>query len=138
MAFLSLTIILFLLSLFTIISASPIDKRVTLSAYAPVTVACPSTLLVRPATSLGTSEAAYIKARKVLADTSLAAWLKSTDAGFKTTTLPTVGFTSSGGGLRALLETAGVIQAFDSRDSSVGTSGIFQGLTYEAGLSGKV
>jgi lysophospholipase len=35
-----------------------------------------------------------------------------------------------------LLTGAGVIQAFDSRDSQTGVSGLFQGLTYEAGLSG--
>ncbi|RMZ76751.1 hypothetical protein DV737_g4722, partial [Chaetothyriales sp. CBS 132003] len=31
---------------------------------------------------------------------------------------------------------AGVIQAFDSRDSQTGVSGVYQGLTYQAGLSG--
>ena len=49
---------------------------------------------------------------------------------------PTVALTTSGGGLRSLLEGAGVIQAFDARDSKLGTSGLYQGLTYQAGLSG--
>jgi lysophospholipase len=44
--------------------------------------------------------------------------------------------TSSGGGLRAMLSGAGVIQGLDARDSSVSTSGLFQALTYQAGLSG--
>jgi lysophospholipase len=35
-----------------------------------------------------------------------------------------------------MLEGAGVIQGFDSRDSDVGTSGLYQALTYMAGLSG--
>ncbi|KAK5140730.1 hypothetical protein LTR04_002869, partial [Oleoguttula sp. CCFEE 6159] len=124
------------LSLLALTFASPVDKRLTLSAYAPFNAICPSTPLVRPATSLSSSEAAYIFARKPKAKQGLAAWLTKTNSGFKTSSLPTVGFTSSGGGLRALLETAGVIQSFDSRDSNVGTSGVFQGLTYESGLSG--
>ena len=47
-----------------------------------------------------------------------------------------VGLTTSGGGYRSLLVGAGVIQGFDARDSDTGVSGVFQGLTYEAGLSG--
>ena len=35
-----------------------------------------------------------------------------------------------------MLETAGVVQAFDIRDSNVGTGGVYQGLTYQSGLSG--
>jgi lysophospholipase len=44
--------------------------------------------------------------------------------------------TTSGGGYRSLLSGAGVIQGLDGRDSNVSTSGLFQGLTYQAGLSG--
>src|SRR4051794_839759 len=44
--------------------------------------------------------------------------------------------TTSGGGYRSLLSGAGVIQAFDERDSAVSTSGLYQSLTYQAGLSG--
>ena len=47
-----------------------------------------------------------------------------------------VALTTSGGGYRSLLSGAGVIQGLDSRDSDVSTSGLFQGLTYQAGLSG--
>ena len=53
-----------------------------------------------------------------------------------TTNLPTVGLTTSGGGYRSLLEGAGVVQGLDSRDSNGSTSGVYQGLTYHAGLSG--
>lgn len=42
----------------------------------------------------------------------------------------------SGGGTRSLLVGAGVIQGLDGRDSDVSTTGLFQGLTYQAGLSG--
>jgi lysophospholipase len=50
--------------------------------------------------------------------------------------MPTIELTSSGGGYRALLTGAGVIQALDGRDSSVSTSGLYQALTYHSALSG--
>ena len=106
------------------------------SGYAPIPAACPSTPLVRAASGISSSESAYIIARHTIASVSLAAWLEKTNSGFPTTKLPIVGLTTSGGGYRSLLTGAGVIQGFDSRDSSVGTSGVFQGLTYQAGLSG--
>jgi lysophospholipase len=43
---------------------------------------------------------------------------------------------TSGGGYRSLLVGAGVIQGLDERDSSISTSGLFQALTYQSGLSG--
>ncbi|TKA81941.1 hypothetical protein B0A55_01944 [Friedmanniomyces simplex] len=111
------------------------ERRLLANQYAPTTTSCPSSSLVRPATGLNPSESCYVAARKTVADTALAAWLKKQGA-FSTSSLPTVGFTSSGGGYRALLETAGVVQAFDGRDSKLNTSGLYQGLVYEAGLSG--
>ena len=105
------------------------------SHYAPISAACPSTPLVRPATSLGSEEASYISSRKSKADVSLSSWLKQRGS-FSTSDYPVIGFASSGGGYRALLETAGVVQGFDVRDSNVGTSGVYQALTYESGLSG--
>lgn len=47
-----------------------------------------------------------------------------------------VALTVSGGGTRSLLLGAGVIQGLDARDSNVSTTGLFQGITYQAGLSG--
>lgn len=111
------------------------DVAVLANPYAPRITQCPTTALVRKATSINTQEATYIKARKPKADVSLATWLK-TQGSFNTTCLPTVAFASSGGGLRALLETAGVIQGLDARDGNVGVSGVYQGLTYESALSG--
>ena len=106
-----------------------------LSPYAPISVQCPSTRLVRPANSLSSKEASYVSSRKTNADNSHATWLKQ-QGPFSTSSLPVVGFASSGGGYRALLETAGVVQGLDIRDSNVGTAGVYQGLTYESGLSG--
>lgn len=110
-------------------------ERQGLTPYAPITGACPGSRLVRPASGLNAQESSYASARKSKADSSLASWLSKRGT-FSTSSQPVVGLTSSGGGYRALLETAGVVQGFDSRDSSVGTSGVYQGLTYEAGLSG--
>jgi lysophospholipase len=86
---------------------------------------------------VSTLEQAYIKQRKTKADAALATWLSKSGLKFvKPKAYPTIGLTSSGGGYRALLCGAGVHQAFDARDSNVSTSGLYQALTYEAGLSG--
>lgn len=42
----------------------------------------------------------------------------------------------SGGGYRSLLTGGGVIQGLDGRDSNVSTSGLYQAMSYQAGLSG--
>ncbi|KAI4722051.1 lysophospholipase [Aureobasidium sp. EXF-10727] len=126
-----------LLSLAGHASAAAIDTRsINLAPYAPVSASCPSTPLVRNANSVGTDEAAYIAARKPKADAALAAWLQKTDPSFATTNLPTVGLVLSGGGYRALLSGAGLVQALDARDSDLSTSGLYQALTYETSLSG--
>ncbi|GAM88947.1 hypothetical protein ANO11243_069810 [Dothideomycetidae sp. 11243] len=118
-------------------AAAVLDERTLIhSGYAPVQVSCPATALNRPATSLNPSEAAYISARQTKANAALAAWIKGVNSAFDTSKLPVVGFTASGGGYRAFLNAAGVIQGLDSRDSHQSTSGIFQGLTYFGGLSG--
>ncbi|MCJ1478830.1 hypothetical protein MMC13_007514 [Lambiella insularis] len=116
-------------------AALTVPKR-ALSFYAPRAAACPATPLVRPATSLSAGETAYISSRAGPAAAGLGAWLTKTNAGFSTSNLPTVALTTSGGGYRSLLTGAGVIQGLDGRDSNIGTSGLFQGLTYQAGLSG--
>ncbi|KAK3070938.1 hypothetical protein LTR53_009560 [Teratosphaeriaceae sp. CCFEE 6253] len=111
------------------------ERQILANQYAPTSTSCPSASLIRPASGLNPSESAYIAARKPSANTALTSWLKRQGA-FSTSSLPVVGLTSSGGGYRALLETAGVIQAFDGRDSNTNVSGFYQTLTYEAGLSG--
>lgn len=106
------------------------------SLYAPISAACPDTPLVRPADGLSASESAYLSTRKPRAEAALKSWLEKTDSAFDTSKLPTVALTSSGGGYRALLSGAGVIQGFDARDSNVSTSGILQAMQFHAGLSG--
>jgi len=113
--------------------------NVALTPYAPINAACPSTPLIRPASGLSSGETAYINARKTAADQGLTAYLasgSSSPPSYGNSELPVVGFTSSGGGYRSLLTTAGVVQGFDIRDSDTGVSGVYQSLTYQAGLSG--
>lgn len=112
------------------------STRAALSAYAPIPATCPSTPLVRTASGLSESESAYIAARSPIASAALGKWLQKVNSTFGTANLPIVALTTSGGGLRSLLIGAGVIQAFDARDSNTGLSGLYQGLTYQAGLSG--
>ncbi|PSK35009.1 Lysophospholipase 1 [Elsinoe australis] len=113
-----------------------LEQRQLPSAYAPLTVPCPRSSLNRAANGLGTAETAYIAGRRTKADAALAAWLRRVDPAFDTSKLPVLGLSTSGGGYRSLLNGAGVVQAFDERDSNVGTSGVFQGLSYYSGLSG--
>jgi lysophospholipase len=123
------------------------------STYIPQSATCPTTPLVRPANGLSDDEETYRISRKAVADESLKAWLTKTNFEFGVANLPTealhlmrgmtdisnveqVALTTSGGGYRSLLSGAGVIRGLDSRDSNVSTSGLFQALTYQAGLSG--
>lgn len=110
------------------------------SAYAPVSVACPATSLVRHVSStsqLSAAEDKYRTERKFVADLSLRIWLIKNGLALSVLNeMPTIALTSSGGGFRAQLTGAGVVQALDARDTNVGTSGLYQALTYHAGLSG--
>lgn len=57
-----------------------------------------------------------------------------------TSALPNIGIAASGGGYRAMLNAAGLIQAFDSRSSNATSpgqlGGLLQSATYLSGLSG--
>lgn len=117
-------------------SVAAAASAVAVNGYAPKPAVCPTTPLVRPASGLSTGESTFVSNRQAKANAGLAAWLTKTNSGFSTSKLPVLALTSSGGGLRALLNGAGVIQGFDARDSNVGVSGVFQGLTYQGGLSG--
>lgn len=107
-------------------------------SYAPIQVACPSTnvSLVRRAKGLGQLELEYIGERKRRASLALDAWLKNIDIDFEFQQAPIIGLTSSGGGYRAMLTGAGVVQAMDDYDSNSTVSGLYQALTYHTGLSG--
>lgn len=114
-----------------------LGKRAALSPYEPVSATCPNTPLVRDATELGSEESSYIASRKQKADAALSAWLQK-QGSFSNGSQPIVALASSGGGYRALLAGAGVIKAFDARDSNTSVSGLYQALTYQSGLSGEL
>jgi lysophospholipase len=114
-----------------------LGKRATISGYQPISAACPNTSLVRDATAIAPEESAYISLRKQKADAALADWLQK-QGSFSNDSQPTVALASSGGGYRAQLAGAGVVKAFDARDSNTSVSGLMQGLTYHSGLSGEL
>ena len=140
---------------FGLTTASPILARAP-SDYAPVPAKCPSAQLVRKADGLSDAESEYISNRYAKASKSLKEWLVNIDESFDFGTgnwgdhsgwgewngqqgkAPMIALTSSGGGYRAMLAGAGVIKALDERetDTGSGVSGLYQSLTYEAGLSG--
>ncbi|CAG8951867.1 hypothetical protein HYFRA_00005671 [Hymenoscyphus fraxineus] len=123
--------------IFPIVLSLLVSSTVASSLYDPNAVACPSGSLIRDATGLSDKEEEYRVKRKATADVYLKAWLRRTHRGFSTSgELPTIALASSGGSYRAMLSGAGVVQGLDARDSNVSTSGLFQALTYHAGISG--
>src|ERR1700761_2263009 len=128
--------VVWILGVFTTANSSPTNHRQVLG-YAPIRSSCPTNKLVRTANNrISQAEASYISARKVLADKALEKWLKKVNSSFSSKRLPSIGLASSGGGFRSLLQGAGIIHSFDSRDGNFGTSGLYQALSYHAGLSG--
>ncbi|RMZ76810.1 hypothetical protein DV738_g4686, partial [Chaetothyriales sp. CBS 135597] len=117
--------------------SSPVQpiRRAKARSYAPIPALCPSTSLVRAADGLSSAESGYIYNRYRIASANLLSWARTVGS-FNVSNAPVVALTSSGGGYRALLSGAGVVQGFDKRDSQTGVSGLFQGLTYHSGLSG--
>lgn len=116
--------------------------------YAPVSTTCPARQLVRRADGISSAEAAYIAQRYSKATQALALWLESVDEDFKVPRpqsgngqqgrkAPVIALTSSGGGYRAQLTGGGVVKGLDGRElPKTGVSGVYQALTYHAGLSG--
>lgn len=117
--------------------ALTIPPRQLPSGYAPRKAQCPASPLVRPATGISPQETDYRHRRNTKAIPALKRWLMKTNPAFNTSKVPTLALTTSGGGYRSLLSGAGVIKGMDLRDSNVSTSGLYQALTYEAGLSGE-
>jgi lysophospholipase len=110
---------------------------------------------VRQATGVADAETSYVESRSTKAAAALESWLESLDAGFGSIgggsngwgdwnegssasgKAPIVALASSGGGYRAMLAGGGVVKGFDAREANkTGVSGIYQALTYHAGLSG--
>ncbi|KAG2073383.1 lysophospholipase [Suillus decipiens] len=148
-----------LLTLLSWLSISAMAQTVASQAYTPVAVRCPADFnLVRMAgtpgnQTLSSSEASYVQARKtnvlpeawktylsnvLSTNTSLPDYVSEILSG-ATSEIPTLGIATSGGGYRAAIFGAGVLNALDARNSSseaAGTGGLLQAATYLSGLSG--
>ncbi|KAF9235204.1 lysophospholipase catalytic domain-containing protein [Melanogaster broomeanus] len=135
-------------------------QSIASQAYTPVAGACPDGFsLVRMAGSsadnqtLSSSESSYVQARRSQAipqawttylanvettNVALPSYVSSILGGNSSQT-PTLGIATSGGGYRAAIFGAGVLNALDARNASsnsAGTGGLLQSATYLAGLSG--
>ncbi|WAQ83550.1 hypothetical protein PtA15_3A921 [Puccinia triticina] len=127
----------------------------SLPSYAPVSVECPVTQqLLRLAgtpsgrnQSLSQAEANYLKGRASVINPLWQDFFTNgpgKDSGYQSTSLltknqqdwPVFAIAHSGGGLRASLYAAGVMQALDSRSSSSPLRGVYPLSTYVTGLSG--
>ncbi|KAJ7023456.1 lysophospholipase [Mycena alexandri] len=122
------------------------------AAFGPTIQRCPADFqLVRRGQTISAPESQYIKERreKVLPDAfkAYSQNLKRTGTELpkyvqeilESPQLPTVGISTSGGGDRAAIFGAGVLNALDGRNSSSvkkGTGGLLQAATHLAGLSG--
>ncbi|EGO02345.1 hypothetical protein SERLA73DRAFT_104762 [Serpula lacrymans var. lacrymans S7.3] len=144
----------------SLLALSVSAQTVASQAYTPMSGACPSNFsLVRMAGSsadnqtLSPSESAYIQTRKsqVLPQAwkSYLANVQATKVSLpdyvtnilegNSTQNPTLGIATSGGGYRAAIFGAGVLNALDARNgssASAGTGGLLQAATYLSGLSG--
>lgn len=119
--------------------------------YAPqVNVQCPSdnsqlfrTFFPQNQT-LHPEEQAYVRNRQPQILSAWQEWIQGTEVGYNMSqfpldSFPTVGFALSGGGFRASLFAAGVLNSYDARNSttkSLGTGGLYDVATYIAGASG--
>lgn len=105
------------------------------ASYAPNVGACPSTPLLRQSNgSLASGESAYVDARLQAASSSWATFAQT--AGYTLNAPPRTALACSGGGYRASLYCAGVMSAFDSRNTSSPVAGVLDRAAYLAGLSG--
>lgn len=122
--------------------------------YAPnVNVQCPSTNTTTAELlrtffpqnqTLHPQEQAYIQNRKPQIQQAWKDWIQGPEVGYNISQFdqdayPVVGMAISGGGFRASLFGAGVLNAFDARNDtskSFGTGGLYNVLTYLAGASG--
>lgn len=125
--------------------ASCLPSFFTLSSYAPATASCPSTPLIRAAEGLCSEEYFYQFGRRRIANRAFRRFIERLNHGlpkndtFKYNTTPVIALASSGGNLRALLSGAGVVQAFDARDSGNGENGVkylYQAASYHSGVGG--
>ncbi|PBK78822.1 phospholipase B [Armillaria solidipes] len=124
-------------------------QGLTVTDYAPSTgVTCPQTSLLRVFSaqnqSLNPSEIDFIQGRERVTLEAWNTWIGNGSTlgynmSFSADNAPRVGIGLSGGGFRASLYGAGVLNSLDARNASAkqaGTGGLLQVASYMAGLSG--
>lgn len=119
-------------------------KQNPIGSYAPYSVLCPATSLIRTADNQPCQqERTYISNRNVLTEVALAKLFERNKIpGFNYTDFhkskPTkIALAISGGGYRAMLLGAGVLNAFDDRSGELNSlSGLLQATSYIGGISG--
>ncbi|KAI0074740.1 lysophospholipase [Panus rudis PR-1116 ss-1] len=132
-----------------LVPSAVLAQQQAATAYAPIPTPCPSTPLVREsANRLSSGESQYISSRR--GDVVPRAWLDYVDflssrhSDFPSdvrellssqSTQPNLGIAVSGGGYRAALFGAGVLDAIDGRNAN-GLGGLLQASSYLTGLSG--
>ncbi len=125
-------------------------QGLSVTDYAPSTgVTCPQTSLLRVFSaqnqSLNPSEIDFIQGRERVTLEAWNTWIGNGSTlgynmSFSSDNAPRVGVALSGGGFRASLYGAGVLNSLDARNASAkqaGTGGLLQVASYLAGLSGK-
>lgn len=134
-------------------AATALASTSSADSYVPHYVDCPEGIqIVRQPRSTSLAESEWVHGRKEQIVDALGRYLSNLDlGGFNTTdymarvranvdyTVPVIGWANSGGGWRAAMTGVGGLQAIDertagAREAKVG--GLFQILTYIAGLSG--
>lgn len=142
-----------LLSASSNVQSYAILKSQTRSAaqpYAPYSVSCPSTSLIRQAQHLNRKERSYIYRREEKASRALRSWLASiwgceialpwSSPGCpfqQPRNMPILAMALSGGGPKAGLAAAGVLYSLDAREnSSSSIAGLLQSISYISALSG--
>ncbi|KAF9017220.1 phospholipase B [Hymenopellis radicata] len=138
-----------LLPLSLLLISTPTTYAISIKDYAPtINIQCPSssTPLVRVFSAshqtLHSAETAYVSARETAIADAWKQWMgDASSLGYKLDGVdaPRVGVALSGGSFRASLYGAGVLNAFDARNSTAkdkGTGGLLQVASYMSALSG--
>ncbi|KPI44932.1 Lysophospholipase 3 [Cyphellophora attinorum] len=127
--------------------AHALPSLIKLTSYAPVAAECPSSGLTRDAIGLCSGEAEYRTNRSKVASQHLREWFTAVNKDMpekdrfeieKGVEMPVIGLASSGGGIGSMVNNAGLVQAWDNRDSSSVKSnmkGFYQSISYHAGTS---
>lgn len=107
--------------------AHALPSLIKLTSYAPVAAECPTSGLTRDAIGLCTGETEYRTNRSKVASQHLREWFTAVNKDMseqdqfeidELVEMPVIGLASSGGGIGSMINNAGLVQAWDNRDSS--------------------